>query len=164
MKRRRKKHGRKMLIACKCLNITLKSTANNLPSTLPIATQLSNFDEISYKTTTTSTSAPNANQVHTVSSSSSATSSSDENHDDQPPYIQCNSAEKLNSNQLQFFRTVSVDEFIRCIFNKQKKRVIWMGLRRNVGGHRRCFFANFLAGDTSVTHCICVCLCLIIRN
>lgn len=91
-----------MLIACKCLNITLKSTANNLPSTLPIATQLSNFDEISYKATTTTTSpSSNANQVHTVSSSI------DDNHDEQPPYIQCTTSEKLDSNQLRFFRTVS---------------------------------------------------------
>lgn len=117
-----------MLIACKCLNITLKSTANNLPSTLPIATQLSNYDEISYKTTTTitttTTTSSNANQVHTVSSSI------DDNHDEQPPYIQCTNSEKLNSNQLQFFRTVSnfkVLSYAWALYERERERanVIW---------------------------------------
>lgn len=114
-----------MLIACKCLNITLKSTANNLPSTLPIATQLSNYDDISYKTTTSPSAAAtatnttatstslNANQVHTVSSSSI-----DNNHDEQPPYIQCTTAEKLNSNHMQFFRTVST-WYAKCMYKKE---------------------------------------------
>lgn len=88
-----------MLIACKCLNITLKSTAN-----LPVAASISsNYDDIAHKTKT-----PNANQ-HTISSSLSSSSPSvnlEDNYEVQPPYL--STAENLDCNQLQFFRTVNM--------------------------------------------------------
>lgn len=95
----------KMLIACKCLNITLKSTVNNLTAPVTTASSISNYDDIAYKTK----SSLNANQVHTISSSTMHPRNDqlDDNHDDQPPYIQCSTAELLDINQLQFFRTVN---------------------------------------------------------
>lgn len=84
---------------------------------MPVAAaSISNYDDIAYKM--------NANQAHTVSSSTSSSSTTtttlsssstvnqrdnlEDNHDEQqPPYIQCSTAENLDSNQLQFFRTVN---------------------------------------------------------
>lgn len=104
-----------MLIACKCLNITLNSTANNLP----VAASISNYDDNTFKTN-----ASNANSVHTVSTpapvNQRTTSNSSgggvggrdhDNHDDQPPFVQCSTAEHLDSDQLQFFRTVNMYTF-----------------------------------------------------
>lgn len=88
----------KMLIACKCLNITLKTAANNLPSALPA---ISNYDDIAY-----------TSPKHTVSPVNQRDQFED-NHEDQPPYLQCSTAENLDSNQLQFFRTVNIQ--INCI-------------------------------------------------
>lgn len=122
LKRRGKKkylphNTNKMLIACKCLNITLKSTANNLPSAMPIASSLSNYDDIAFKTKSS-----NANQVKAISSSSVNQHGNDgwpehleDNHDEQPPYIHSSTAENLDCNQLQFFRTVNY----HTIFNVQ---------------------------------------------
>lgn len=77
--------------------------ATNLPSAVPVTASISNYDDIAYKTKT-----PNANQVHTVSSSVNQRDNLEDNqHEDQSPYIQCMTAENLDSNQLQFFRTVN---------------------------------------------------------
>lgn len=47
----------------------------------------------------------------------------EDNHDDQPPYIQCSTIEHLETDQLQFFRTVntilyifdSINQFVLCV-------------------------------------------------
>lgn len=106
-----------MLIACKCLNITL--TANNLPSEMPIAASISNYDDSAYKIKSS-----NANQSHMVSSTvHNQRDYFEDNHDDQPPYIQCSTIEHLETDQLQFFRTVntilyifdSINQFVLCV-------------------------------------------------
>lgn len=65
---------------------------------------ISNYDDIAFKTKTS-----NANQAHTVSSVNQRDNLEDnqQHEEQQPPYIHTSTAENLDSNQLQFFRTVS---------------------------------------------------------
>lgn len=105
---KKEKKSNKMLIACKCLNITLKLTANNSPSAMPITASISNYDDSAFKTNASNV----ANQVHMVSSSvHNQREYLEDNHEDQPPFIQCSTAEHLDTNQLQFFRTVNIHLF-----------------------------------------------------
>ncbi|XP_031630563.1 uncharacterized protein LOC116345393 [Contarinia nasturtii] len=114
-----------MLIACKCLNITLKSTANNLP----VAVSISNY------------ASPNAN---TISSSSSPSVNQrdnlEDNHEEQPPYIPCSTAENLDSNQLQFFRTAKLSTASLIAPAIQHKNLISVALIENWNVHtcRHC--------------------------
>lgn len=127
-----------MLIACKCLNITL--TANNLPSEMPIAASISNYDDSVYKIKSS-----NANQSHMVSSTvHNQRDNFEDNHDDQPPYIQCSTIEHLETDQLQFFRTVNtilihirlINSCCVCVFL-----------------HLVCFFLSFIPISLKYTLC-----------
>lgn len=103
-----------MLIACKCLNVTLNSTSTKLLAAMPVATaSISNYDDIAYKTN-----ASNASQsTHTVPSPSVNQRDNLEDNrnasakEQQSTHIQCSTAENLDSNQLQFFRTVNKSTF-----------------------------------------------------
>lgn len=87
-----------MLIACKCLNIILKSAADNLPSTT--SATISDYDDITIRTKT-SNGLP-SNMV------SSTNDNFEDNRQEQSPFIQESTAEKLKIDQFQFFKTVSV--------------------------------------------------------
>lgn len=87
-----------MLIACKCLNIILKSAADHLPSTT--SATISDYDDITIRTKT-SIGLP-SNMV-----SSTNDNNFDDNRQEQSPFIQDSTVEKLKSDQFHFFKTVS---------------------------------------------------------
>lgn len=89
-----------MLIACKCLNITLESAANNLSTTANAAVLSSNDDSYEMQLLNAS------NQVHSTAASPSI--KEPEGHLQQRlPYLQSATVEKLKGDQLQFFKTVN---------------------------------------------------------
>lgn len=86
-----------MLIACKCLNIILKSAADNMPSTT--SATISDYDDITIRTKT-SIGLPSNGMV------SSTNDYFEDNRQEQSSIIQASMAEKLKSDQFQFFATV----------------------------------------------------------
>lgn len=89
-----------MLIACKCLNITLKSVADNLLSITPAS--ISDYDDI----TNSRKVSIGSDQFTTMVSST--TDNLEDNRPEQSPFIQDSTADQLKGDQLQFFKTVNL--------------------------------------------------------